>query len=180
VPVHVTSGDSTDKRPDLKPCVLSIRCVNRAVPSWGTPEDGNASEKTLTTTVLSESAHMLARHGVQRGADIDMAEAALVTEDKLAALGATVFITRFPATDSACAQVMAEAVARDRWEEVGVLAQTKPPKHRPAASYQVDARVVTLYGTSSRAVVGPSSTRSLGGRSTWPESSRPRLPRWRP
>jgi hypothetical protein len=28
--------------------------VDRAVPMWGTPEDGNASDKTLKTTLLSE------------------------------------------------------------------------------------------------------------------------------
>jgi transposase len=158
VPFHVTYGYSKDKRPDLKQFVLSILCVDRAVPIWGKPEDGNASDKTLNTTVLSEIAHILARHGVQRGAYIYIADAALVTEENLAALGATLFITRLPATYSACAQVIAEAVARDRWEEVGVLAQTKPTKHRPAASYKVDESVVTLYGTSYRAVVVHSST----------------------
>jgi hypothetical protein len=51
VPCRVTSGDSQDTRPDLKPLVLSRRCVDRTGPMWGTPEDGNASDKTLHTTV---------------------------------------------------------------------------------------------------------------------------------
>jgi transposase len=110
------------------------------------------------TTVLSEIAPILARHGVQRGAYIYIADAALVTEENLAALGETLFITRLPATYSACAQVIAEAVARDHWEEGGVLAQTKPTKHRPTTSYKVNESVVTLYGTSYRAVVVHSST----------------------
>jgi transposase len=158
VPFRVTYGYSKDKRPDLKQFVLSTLCVDRAVPIWGKPEDGNASDKTLNTTLLAEIAQLLARHGVQRGAYIYIADAALVTEENLAALGETLFITRLPATYSECARVIAEAVSHNRWEEVGVLAQTKPTKHRPAAVYKVAENVVTLYGKSYRAVVVHSST----------------------
>jgi hypothetical protein len=51
VPCRVTYGDSQDKRPDLKPCVLSTLCIDRTVPIWGQPEDGHASDKTLNTTL---------------------------------------------------------------------------------------------------------------------------------
>jgi transposase len=95
---------------------------------------------------------------VQRGAYIYIADAALVTEDNLAALRDTLFITRLPATYSECDRVIAEAVAHNRWEELGVLAQAKPTKHRHAASYKVAERVVTLHGKSYRAVVVHSST----------------------
>ena len=64
---------------------------------------------------------------------MDSAEAALVTEDHLAALGDTLFIPRLPATSSEGGRVMAEAVAQHRWEEGGGLAQTPPTKHRPGA-----------------------------------------------
>jgi hypothetical protein len=50
LPFQVTSGDSKDQRPDLKPCVRSTLCVDRAVPMWGKPEDGHASDKPLKTT----------------------------------------------------------------------------------------------------------------------------------
>jgi hypothetical protein len=98
---------------------------------WGKPEDGNASAKTLHTTLLSEIAHLLAQYGVQPGASIYIADAALVTEERLAALRDTLFITRLPATYSACGRGIAEAVAHNVWEEVGVLAQTPPTKRRP-------------------------------------------------
>ena len=42
VPFTITHGYSKDKRPDLKQFVLSTLCVDRAVPLWGKPEDGNA------------------------------------------------------------------------------------------------------------------------------------------
>jgi transposase len=120
VPFQLTYGYSKDKRPDLQQFVLSPRCVDRAVPMWGTPEDGNASDKTLNTTLVSEIAPLLARDGVQPGAYISIADAALVSEDTLAALRNTLFITRLPATYGECGRVIAEAVARNQWEEVGL------------------------------------------------------------
>jgi transposase len=158
LPFRITYGYSKDKRPDLKQFVLSTLCVDRAVPMWGKPEDGNASDKTLNTTLLSEIAQLLARYGVQQGAYVYIADAALVTEDNLAALGDTLCITRLPATYSECGRVIAEAVAQNRWEEVGVLAQTPPTKHRPGALYKVAESGVTLYGKAYRAVVVHSSS----------------------
>jgi transposase len=158
LPFQVTYGYSKDKRPDLKQFILSTLCVDRAVPIWGKPEDGNASDKTLNTTLLSEIAQLLAHYGVQPGAYIYIADAALVTEDSLAALRNTLFITRLPATYSECGRVIAEAVARNDWEVVGVLAQTPPTKHRPGTFYKVAEASVTLYGKAYRAVVVHSSS----------------------
>jgi transposase len=158
IPFTITYGYSKDKRPDLKQFVLSTLCVDRAVPIWGKPEDGNVSDKTVNTTILSEIARLLTPHGVKPGAYIYVADAALVTEDNLAALGDTLFITRLPATYTECGRIIQEAVAQDVWAEVGVLAQTKPTKHRPVASYQAHEGEVTLYGKTYRAVVVQSST----------------------
>jgi len=158
LPFQVTYGYSKDKRPDLKQFVLSTLCVDRAVPIWGKPEDGNASDKTLNTTLLSEIARLLAGYGVQPGAYIYIADAALVTEDNLTALRDTWFITRLPATYSECGRIIEEAVARNQWEEVGVLAQTPPTKRRPGTSYKVAEGSVTLYGKPYRAVVVHSSS----------------------
>ena len=83
---------------------------------------------------MSTIATFLATHGVAPGAYIYGADAALVTEDNLAALGDTLFITRLPATYNACGRLIAEAVAHHTWEDVGILAHTKPTKHRPVTS----------------------------------------------
>ena len=157
LPFQITYGYSKDKRPDLKQFVLSTLCVDRAVPIWGKVDDGNASDKTLNTTLLSEIAQLLACHGVAPGAYIYIADAALLTEANLAALGDTLFITRLPATYSECERVIGEAIARNQWEEVGVLAQTPPTQHRPGTYYKVAEDVVTLYGKTYRAVVVHSS-----------------------
>jgi len=145
LPLQVPSGESKDKRPALKPFVRSTLCVDRAVPIWGKPEEGQASDQTLHTTLVSESAHLLAPYGGQPGASIYMVEAAFVTADRLAALRDTLFLTRLPATYRACGRVMAAAVARNAWEVVGGLAQTPPTKHRPGTFYQVAEARVTLY-----------------------------------
>jgi transposase len=158
LPFQMTYGYSKDKRPDLKQFILSTLCVDRAVPIWGKLDDGNASDKTLNTTLLSEIAQLLACHGVAPGAYIYIADAALVTEDNLAALRDTLFITRLPATYSECERAIGEAVARNQWEEVGGLAQTPPTKHRPGTFYKVAEDVVTLYGKTYRAVVVHSSS----------------------
>src|SRR5262250_372438 len=158
LPFQVTYGYSKDKRPDLKQFVLSTLCVDRVVPIWGKFDDGNASDKALNTTLLSEIAHLLAHYGVQPGAYIYIADAALVTADNLAALRDTWFITRLPATYRACGRVIAEAVARNDWEVVGVLAQTPPTQHRPGTFYKVAEASVTLYGKAYRAVVVHSSS----------------------
>src|SRR5262249_19505151 len=91
----------------------------------------------------SESAPLLAQYGVPPGASIYIAEAALVTEDRLAALRDPLCITRLPATDSECGRGMAEAVAHNDWEEVGGLAQTPPTQHRPGTFYKVAEGEVT-------------------------------------
>jgi len=133
-PFRITYGYSKDKRPDLKQFVFSTLCVDRAVPLWGKPEDGNASDKTINNTLLSTIATFLATHGVAPGAYIYVADAALVTEDNLAALGDTLFITRLPATYNECGRLITEAVAHNTWDEVGVLAHTKPTRQRPVTS----------------------------------------------
>jgi len=94
---------------------------------------------------------------VPAGAYIYVADAALVTADNLTALGESLFITRLPATYGECGRVIAEAVAQDSWEAVGVVAHTTPTKNRPGASYKVTAGQVQLYATPYRAVVVQSS-----------------------
>jgi PAS domain S-box-containing protein len=78
VPFTLTYGYSKDKRPDLKQFVLSTLCVDQAVPIWGKPEDGNASDKAVNTTILSEISTIMARQGVAPGAYLYIADSALV------------------------------------------------------------------------------------------------------
>ena len=132
VPLTLTHGSSKAKRPALQRCVRSTLWVARAVPLWGKPEDGTASEHTGNPTLLANLATCLAQPGGAPGAAIAVAEAALVTEETLAALGATLCSTRLPAIDNAGGRSLAEAVAPNTWAALGVLAPPKPTPHRPA------------------------------------------------
>ena len=67
LPWQVTYGSSKKKRPALKQCVRSTLCVDRAVPLWGQPEDGQASAKPRPTTLFSELAQLFADDGGATG-----------------------------------------------------------------------------------------------------------------
>jgi transposase len=157
-PFTLTYGYSKDKRPDLKQFVLSTLCVDRTVPVWDKPEDGNASDKNINTTILSEISQIMGCYGVAPGAYIYIADSAMVTEANLDTLGETLFISRLPATYNECERIIEAAVTAESWQEVGVLAHTKTTKNRPAASYKVWEDTVTLYGKGYRAVVVHSSS----------------------
>ncbi|MEA1050332.1 IS1634 family transposase [Lamprobacter modestohalophilus] len=151
---NITYGYSKDKRPDLKQFVLSMLCVSRGIPIVGKHEDGNASDKKINHRVLGEVARHLREHGVAEEAFIYVADSAMVTEN-LARAGR--FITRLPATYTACEHAILKAIDADHWTRVGCIAATPPTKRRPAASYRVSEQSVELYGTSYRAIVVHSS-----------------------
>jgi transposase len=157
-PFEITEGYSKDHRPDLKQFLISTLCVGDKIPIFGKNEDGNRSDKQINNTILTQiSAHM-ARFGVGENAFIYIADSALVNPANLEHLsGGQPFITRLPATYAECGRVISEAVAANRWEELGQLSRTKPTANRPAALYRVAEATVTLYGKPYRAVVIHSS-----------------------
>jgi len=155
--INLTYGYSKQKRPDLKQFVIATLCVDRAVPIFGQLEDGNASDKRVNNELLTQIAQIMARQGVAPGAYIYIADAAMVTEANLAAVGDELFITRLPASYKECDRVVQEAVQAQNWQDIGVLAETKPTKNRPVAFYQAYESQVTLYGKTYRAGVIHSS-----------------------
>ena len=105
---------------------------------------------------MSTIATFLGQHGVAPGAYIYVADAALVTEDNLAALGDTLFITRLPPP-----LTRAGGSSPRPWRTTpgrpSASSPTQPTTHRPATAYKVSEGEVTLYGTAYRAVVVHSS-----------------------
>jgi len=157
-PFEITYGHSKDHRPDLKQFLISMLCVDRNVPVFGKIEDGNASDKSLNNDVLSEISKYMAVHGLGSGAFIYVADSAAVTKKNLKTMGKNIlFISRLPANFKECGRVIKEAVSKDAWEDIGVIAETKPTQKRPAAYYKSYETEVTLYGESYRAVVIHSS-----------------------
>lgn len=157
-PFEITYGHSKDHRPDLKQFLISMLCVDRNVPVFGKIEDGNASDKSVNHDVLSEISKHMATHGLGIGAFIYIADSAAITKKNLEAIGKDIlFISRLPATFNECDRAIKEAVKKNTWEDVGVIAKTKSTAKRPAAHYKSYETEVTLYGETYRAVVIHSS-----------------------
>ena len=159
IPFLITHGHSKDHRPDLKQFLISLLCVERNIPLVGGTESGNESDKNINNKVLSSVSSHLAKCGIEEGAFIYIADSAMVTEENLAKTDPSIlFISRLPATYNECGRAISEAIEKDEWEEVGVLAETKPTKNRPAAFYKASESTVELYGKKYRAVVVHSSS----------------------
>jgi transposase len=157
-PFAIACGYSKNHRPDLKQFLVSLLCVDKNIPIIGKNEDGNASDKTVNNTVLSSISKHLAKFGIAEGAYIYIADSAMVTEENLKRTGDSIlFVSRLPATYNECARVIKDAVEKDLWEDVGVLAETKPTKNRPAAHYKAHESEVELHGKKYRALVVHSS-----------------------
>jgi len=140
-PFRITYGHSKDKRPDLKQFLVEMFCVDRDVPIIGATRDGNASDKTLNNELLGGISRHMARHGIDPGAFIYVADSALATRSNLkqAKQNRIHFLTRLPATFNECARAIDQAVAADaeQWTDVGTLAKTPATLKRPAARYRV-------------------------------------------
>jgi len=127
------------------------------VPIAGSSLDGNSSDKKSNNAMLTRISSLLARHGLGAGACIYVADSAMVTEENLRALGELQFISRLPATYSACSVAIDEAVATDNWIPFGTMAETVTGKNRPPAEYKGYETTVSLYEKPYRGVVVHSS-----------------------
>ena len=158
-PLKITYGHSKDKRPDLKQFLISMLCVDRNIPILGTTEDGNTSDKTLNNELLGGVSGHMARHGLNPGAFVYVADSALVTGDNLKESKDknVKLLTRLPANYKEYRRAISEAVTADNWTEFGQLNQTPATKKRPAAYYRGFETTVELYGETYRAIVVHSS-----------------------
>ncbi len=157
--LKITYGHSKAKRPDLKQFMVSMLCVDRNIPIIGKTEDGNSSDKTLNNKLLSNVSAYMAKHGVDSGAAIYVADSAFVTEKNIAKAeeNKICFLSRFPANFKECGRVIREAVDADNWEEIGAISKGAGSKKRPPAYYRAFDSNVTVDGKSHRAVVIHSS-----------------------
>ena len=154
-PFDITYGYSKDKRPDLKQFLISMLCVDRNIPILGATKDGSASDKTLNNELLTNISKHMAQNGLQPGAYVYVADSASVTKDNLnkADDRQTWFLTRLPATYNECGRIITEAVASDRWIDIGTLAEEPDRPKRPSAPYRAYDGIVELYGKTYRAIV---------------------------
>ena len=158
-PLNITYGHSKDKRPDLKQFLISMLCVDRNIPILGATEDGNASDKTINNELLGGISRHMARHGIEPGAFVYVADSAFVTPKNLKRSKEkdVKFLSRLPATYKECSRAISDAVAADDWIDFGTLNKTPVTKKRPAANYRGYETTVEIDGESYRAIVVHSS-----------------------
>ncbi|MBU3914598.1 IS1634 family transposase, partial [bacterium] len=155
--INVTFGYSKDHRPDLEQFLMKMLCVGRNIPILGGCEDGNKSDKTINTNVLSKISKHMATHGLEPGAFVYVADSAVVTEDNLTMIGDNLFLTRLPLNYTETSRVISEAIDERGWTEIGVLNETPTTAKRPPAIYHVAEKTVVLHKKEYRAVVVHSS-----------------------
>ena len=85
--LNIVRGHSKDKRPDLKQFLIETLYVEKNIPIMGSCQDGNSSDKTNNNKVLKNITGWMARHGLEPGAYIYVADSAMVTPDKEATCG---------------------------------------------------------------------------------------------
>lgn len=154
---NVTLGHSKDQQPQLKQFMTELLCVDRGVPIFSRVVDGNASDKNLNNEMLQRIGKLMKAHGLGPGAFVYVADSAMVTQDNLTILGDNRFISRLPATFSACDLAIQEAIARDAWSEPQVLQEIPSSPSRPPAQYKAYETTVEIDGNAYRAVVIHSS-----------------------
>jgi transposase len=155
---RITHGHSKDHLPELKQFMTELLCVDRGVPIFGRPLDGNSSDKTSNNQMLSRISSIMARHGLGAGAFVYVADSAMVTEDNLNAVGMNRFISRLPANYGECDKAVERAVAAEAWTDIGTMAETVTGKQRPCATYKAFETTVILHEKTYRAVVVHSSS----------------------
>lgn len=157
-PFKITYGHSKDHRPDLKQFLIEMLCVDRNIPLFGATRDGNASDKTLNNELLTTISKHMANHGLDRNAFVYVADSAFVTSENLVKAGEDIkFLSRLPATYKECGRVINDAVERNEWVDMGVIAETDDASKRPAACYKAFDTTVVLAETTYRAIVVHSS-----------------------
>jgi transposase len=154
---NITYGYSKDHRPDLKQFMTELLCVERGIPIFGKTLDGNSSDKKSNNEILENISTLMAKNGLHEGSFIYVADSAMVNKENLASVGANKFITRLPATYTACGNAIQTAVEADQWSYFGTLAETPSSAKRPAAEYKGFTTTVELYDKKYRAIVVHSS-----------------------
>jgi transposase len=149
--MNIAHGYSKDLRPDLKQFLIQMLCCQRNIPILGGCADGNASDKTVNNAVLTGLSKHMARHGLGEGAFVYIADAAMVTQKNLEAVGENLFIARLPFTYGEAERVVSEALQEGAW--AAAPQQAPLSAHHKAAAYRVCEMAVTIEERSYRAIV---------------------------
>ncbi len=127
-PFEITLGHSKDKRPDLAQFVISQLCVEKDLPIETRIYSGNEDDKTISKGILKRISAYMANYGIDSEGFIYTGDCVMVTEPNLTFMGGTdnprvKFISRMPATFSVVNTLIAEAVAKNDWTDIGRLSE---------------------------------------------------------
>lgn len=155
-PVRIVRGHSKDKRGDLKQLVIETLCVERNIPVLGAARDGNSSDKRLANQLLTDISKAVARSGEFSNPKRVVADSALVTNNNLASLGGTLFLSRLPANYEECHRLIEDAIKADKWLDVGCVQEAPDSSlstRRPPAKYRLLDTTAILDDIEYRALV---------------------------
>jgi transposase len=152
---EMAHGHSKDRRPDLKQFVISMLTVEKDLPIEARIYSGNTDDKTISKDILKRISAYMAEYKKDAADFIYTGDSALVTKDNLAFMGGTKdpkvrFISRMPATFSLVDKLIAEAVAKDDWDNMGKLSEET---NAASASYKSCENNVIIGGKTYRALV---------------------------
>ena len=154
-PFEITLGHSKDKRPDLIQFVLSLLTAEKDLPIETRIYSGNEDDKTISKGILKRISSYMADYGIDSEGFIYTGDSAMVTEKNLAYMGGTEsvkvkFISRMPATFGVVETLIAEAVAKNDWTDIGRLSEDQKAG---SAFYRSYERNIDIGTNKFRAVV---------------------------
>ena len=147
-PFEITFGHSKDKRPDLIQFVLSLITAEKDLPIETRIYSGNEDDKTISAGILKRISAYMADYGIDSEGFIYTGDSVMVTEKNLVYMGGTgdpkvKFISRMPATFGMVDILIAEAVAKGHWTDIGRLSEEIKIDSAFYRSYERDVSIGT-------------------------------------
>jgi transposase len=154
-PFEITFGHSKDKRPDLIQFVVSLLTAEKDLPIETRIYSGNEDDKTISKGILKRISAYMAGYGIESDGFIYTGDSVMVTEPNLVYMGGTgdprvKFISRMPAIFGMVDILIAEAVAKNDWSDIGRLSEDQKAD---SAFYRSYEREVSIGENKFRAAV---------------------------
>ena len=149
--LEITRGYSKDHRPDLKQVIFGMVTAH-GIPLLASPENGNLDDKTWNAKTIAKLAESLPKQKLSQ--ILYIADSAAVTSKNLPLFDehGVRFISRLPNTFAMCDKVKHSALERNRWEDVGRLAE-----RQDAATYRIQSFHREMDGLRYRFIAVQSS-----------------------
>ena len=127
-PFEINLGNSKDRRPDLIQFVVSLLTAEKDLPIETRIYSGNEDDKTISAGILKRISAYMAGYGIDGEGFIYTGDSVMVTGPNLAFMGGAnnpkvKFISRMPATFGVVDILIAEAVAKNDWTDIGRLSE---------------------------------------------------------